>query len=596
MINQKIWKTSSMNFYSNFKKDLSRAIHDYVDNDIQNNEELKLDSISVDPPREETHGDISTNAAMVLTKQLRQNPRILAQAISDQLDQHPDIEKKEIAGPGFINIWMKKQFWHGQLKQILAAENIYGQSSIGESKPVNIEYVSANPTGHLHIGHVRGAIFGDALAKLLSWAGFDVTKEYYINDAGNQVQILARSTYLRYCEAAGKDIGEIPEGYYPGEYLIPIGQSLFSKYKEKWLNKPEEEWLELFQKEAIEAMMTLIKLDMKSLGIEHDVFTSEKKIISSHSLESMIDDLKNKDLIYEGVLPKPKSAKVEEWESRPQTLFRSSQYGDDTDRALKKADGSWTYFATDMAYHYDKFQRGFKDMINVWGADHGGYVKRLNSAIHAMCGESAELDVKLCQMVRVVENGEVLRMSKRAGSFVTLKDLLSFVDKDSIRFMMLMRKNDQHLDFDLGKVKEQSKDNPIFYVQYAHARCCSVFRYAQEDVPEISLEMKSLKEADLSYLVDETEINLIKKMSTWPRILESAALAHEPHRIAFYLYELASVFHSLWNKGKGDTKLRFLYPQDKALTTARLALLMGLKNVLVCGLSVLSVEPLESMH
>lgn len=559
-------------------------------------EGLDYKNLTVEPPRDASHGDLATNAAMVLAKQAKQNPRAIAELLKSSLEREDDIATVEVAGPGFINLRLAPAFWQEQVKAILDAGAGYGDSTMGGAEKVNVEYVSANPTGPLHVGHVRGAVFGDALSNLLAKAGFDVTKEYLINDAGSQIDTLARSAYLRYREALGEDIGEIPEGLYPGDYLVPVGKALADKYGDKWLDADESEWLQTIRLEATDAMMALVREDLKTLGIEQEVFFSERTLHESGRIGEAIDDLRSRGHIYEGVLEPPKGKKPEDWEPREQTLFRATAFGDDVDRPLQKSNGDYTYFGADIAYHYDKYQRGFRSMIDVWGADHGGYVKRMQSAVKALA-DDAELDVKICQLVRLFKDGEPFKMSKRAGNFITLRDVVDEVGRDVTRFIMLTRKNDAPLDFDFSKVMEQSKDNPVFYVQYAHARVCSVLtNRAPEMFPGIDVSDDTLAGADLSLLADESELALIKQCCAFPRMVEAAAEAHEPHRIAFFLYDLASEFHSLWNKGNDNAGLRFVIEGNEALTRARLAMIRSVGLVIAGGLAILGVTPVEEMR
>ena len=557
---------------------------------------LDASRVAVEPPRDPSHGDISTNAAMVLSKPAGMKPRDLADKLAAKLRAHPDVTGVEVAGPGFINLRLRDSFWQARLADILRAGRAYGDSTAGAGKPVNIEYVSANPTGPLHVGHGRGAVVGDALAGLLQKAGFKVCREYYINDAGAQVDVLARSTHLRYREALGEAIGDIPEGYYPGEYLKDVGKALADRDGKKWLGKPEAEWLATVRQFAIDALMVGVKEDLAALGINHDLYSSERKLVEAGAIEAPLEALTKAGLIYEGVLEPPKGKQPDDWEPRPQTLFKSTEFGDDVDRPLKKSDGSWTYFAADIAYHLDKYRRGYADMIDVWGADHGGYVKRMQAAVKALTDGKGDLDVKLCQLVNLFDGGVPVRMSKRAGTFVTLRDVVDEVGKDVFRFMMLIRKNDQALDFDFVKVREQSKDNPVFYVQYAHARTTSVMRQAKEQLLAADLTSEALAGAALTRLTDPSEIALIKHLASWPRLVESAAEAHEPHRIAFYLQEIAAGFHGLWNKGKDDATLRFILAEDPEITRARLALVQGVAHVIASGLTVFGVEPVEEMR
>ena len=553
--------------------------------------------ISVEPTRDPKHGDVATNAAMVLAKPAGLKPHDLAAQIVEGLVKLEAVTSAEIAGPGFINIVLTDAFWHARLGEVLAAGTDYGTSTLGAGKAVNIEYVSANPTGPMHVGHGRGAVIGDVLANLVAKAGYDVTKEYYINDAGAQVDVLARSLHLRYREALGEDIGEIPEGLYPGDYLVGAGKSLADQDGDKWLNVEETEWMEPLRVFAIAAMMDLIREDLAALGVVHNEFSSERALVGRGGVDEVMATLEERGLIYEGVLEPPKGKQLDDWEARPQTLFRATDFGDDVDRPVKKSDGTWTYFATDMAYHLDKFSRGFTMMIDVWGADHGGYVKRMQAAVKALTEDNGTLDVKLCQMVNLMDKGEPVKMSKRAGTFITLREVIDEVGKDVVRFIMLTRKNDAQLDFDLTKVMEQSRDNPVFYVQYSHARCCSVLRHAEEMFAANEIAVDALRESDFNRLTDSAELALVKIMAAWPQTVESAAEAHEPHRIAYYLNDLSSAFHALWTKGsKEDTSLRFLSEEDRPLTLARLAMVKALATVIASGLEVMGVEPVEEMR
>ena len=559
-------------------------------------EGLDTSRIAVEPPRDPAHGDISTNAAMVLAKPAGMAPRALAEKLVERLRRRPQVVAAELAGPGFINLRLADSFWHDRLAEIVRAGPAYGDSRIGAGKPVNVEYVSANPTGPMHVGHGRGAVMGDALAALLEKVGFAVTREYYINDAGAQVDMLARSTYLRYREALGEDIGAVPEGLYPGEYLKETGRALAARDGHKWLGAAEEVWLPAVRDFAVAEMMVLIRGDLAALGVRHDVFTSERAITAAGAIERALTTLEGQGLVYVGTLEPPKGMLPEDWEARPQTLFRSTKFGDDVDRPLRKSDGSWTYFAADIAYHLDKYRRGFADMIDVWGADHGGYVKRVGAALKALSNGRAALDVKLCQLVNLFDKGAPVRMSKRAGTFVTLREVVDEVGKDAFRFVMLTRRNDQALDFDFAKVVEQSKDNPVFYVQYAHARARSVLRHAAEQFPAEQLCPQALAAAPLARLTDPAELALIRHLASWPRLVESAAETHEPHRIAFYLQELAAAFHGLWNKGKDDSSLRFILADAPELTLARLTLVQAVAFVVASGLKVFGVEPVEEMR
>jgi len=554
--------------------------------------------VVVEPPRDASHGDLATNAAMVLAKPLGRNPRELAMHIAAALAIDPDIDAAEVAGPGFINLRLRKPVWHRLLGTIVGQGPEYGRSRVGAQHKINVEYVSANPTGPMHVGHTRGAVFGDALGSLLAFAGYDVTREYYINDAGAQVDVLARSAHLRYREALGEDIGAMQEGLYPGDYLKPVGAMLAEKYARAFVGVPETEWLPVVRGETVEAMMALIRSDLALLDIHHDVFFSERLLNdgSRDRVAEAIAWLRSKGLIYQGTLPPPKGQVPEDYEDREQTLFRSSQFGDDVDRPLMKSDGSYTYFASDIAYHYDKYLRGFADMIDVLGADHGGYVKRMQAAVKALTGGEGSLDVKLCQLVRLMRDGEPVKMSKRSGDFVTLRDVVEEVGRDPIRFIMLYRKNDAPLDFDFAKVTEQTKDNPVFYVQYAHARTASVLRQAAAEAPAVAQDAASLGRAPFDRLSDPGELTLLRRLAEYPRIIEAAAEAHEPHRLAFYLHDLASEFHAHWNRGKELPQLRFINPVEPDSTSARLALVHAIKLVLASGLSILGVSAPEEMR
>jgi arginyl-tRNA synthetase len=560
--------------------------------------ELDLGRVAVEPPRAAEHGDLACNVGMVLAKPARLKPRDIATLVGEQLTATPGlgITGFAVEGPGFLNLRVEDAIWHALLRAVLGAGTSFGDSTLGRGVAVNVEYVSTNPTGPIHVGHGRGAVFGDALAALLEKAGYAVTREYYINDAGAQVDLLACSAHLRYREALGETIGAIPDGYYPGEYLIQVGRDLAARDGAKWHNVPAEVWLEPVRRFAIDAMMALIRADLAALGVHHALFSSERALVAGGAVDSALADLDAKGLIYVGTLEPPKGMVPEDWEPRPQTLFRSSQFGDDVDRPLKKSDGSWTYFAGDIAYHRDKFRRGFRTMIDVWGADHGGYVKRLQAAVKAVTDGAGALDVKLCQMVNLLEAGEPVKMSKRSGNFVTLREVVDEVGKDVVRFIMLTRKNDAPLDFDLKQVLEQTKDNPVFYVQYAHARIASVLRHAAAELGDNMLNVVGLAGVDLKCLTDPAELGLIRQLANWPRIVEAAAEAHEPHRIAFYLNDLAAGFHALWNRGKEDATLRFILPDDPARTRARLALVTGVKIVIASGLAVFGVEPVEEMR
>ena len=546
-------------------------------------------NVTVEPPRDPAHGDLATNAAMVLAKSAGTNPRALAELIKPRLEAIPTITAVEIAGPGFINLRLHSDSWRKELETILAEGDTYGVSTIGNDERVNVEYVSANPTGPLHMGHCRGAVVGDSLARLLEAAGFRVTKEYYVNDAGAQVDTLARSVHLRYREALGEEIGDIPEGMYPGDYLHPVGCLLAAEFGAKYAEAPEGEWLPVFRDWAIKAMLDLIRYDLSLLGIHHDVFASEAELQQSGAVERGMEHLRAKGLVYEGALERPKSLDPhDEWEPTPLTLFRSSQFGDDQDRPMKKSDGSWTYFGSDAAYHFKKAESA-DHLVNIWGADHAGTVKRVQAAVKAMTDGRVDLDVKLVQMVRLFRAGEPVKMSKRAGDFITLADVVSEVGKDVVRFMMLTKRADTMLDFDFSKVVEASKDNPVFYVQYAHARVSSLKRKAVEAGIDLGAD------ADLS-LLDEEELALVKRAAQYPRVVESAALAHEPHRIAFYLYDLAAEFHALWNRGNDDPERRFLLENNPQLSRSRLELALGVGQIIRSGLDLMGVEAAEEMR
>ncbi len=563
-------------------------------------EGLDTSRLTAEPPRQAAHGDITINAAMILAKPAGRKPRELAQRLARHLEGLDDVAGAEIAGPGFINLRLVDSFWHRQLVHILAAGPAYGDSDIGGGAAVNVEYVSANPTGPLHVGHGRGAVVGDALAALLEKAGYRVTREYWINDSGAQVDKLAFATYWRYLEALGDQISEeVITGFlrdtpleYKGEYLIPVGKALAEEYGEKFVEAAIDDWLPTVRKFAIDAMLELIKNDLKALGVAQEVFTSERRLVESGGVDAALEVLEDRGLIYVGVLKPPKGRKPEDWEPRPQTLFKASDFGDDVDRPLRKSDGSWTYFATDVAYHLDKYRRGCPTLIDVWGADHGGYVKRVQAVTKALTDGKGELDVKLCQMVNLLEDGVPVKMSKRAGTFVTLREVIDKVGRDVVRFIMLTRRNDARLDFDLVKVTEQSRDNPVFYVQYAHARIRSVLRHAVE----LDFDPQALPGARLERLTDPAELALIKVMAGWPQMVESAAQAHEPHRVAYYLHDLAGQFHMLWNKGNDDASLRFIVADDRDLTAARLALVQGAGMVIASGLKVLGITPVEEMR
>ncbi|HVI27384.1 arginine--tRNA ligase [Hansschlegelia sp.] len=550
----------------------------------------ELSRIVVEPPRDPSHGDMATNAAMVLAKDLGLKPRDLAGVIADKLQNDPDVAAVSVAGPGFVNATMTQDFWRRALEGALAAGVDYGKPAKASPAKVNVEYVSANPTGPMHVGHCRGAVFGDSLANLLVFAGDEVTREYYVNDAGAQVDVLARSAFLRYREALGEDIGAIPEGLYPGDYLKPVGTGLVDLYGASLREMAEDEWLPIVREAAISAMMEMIREDLASLGIVHEVFFSERTLHGPDGpIVRAVEDLRAQGLVYEGRLPPPKGQLPEDWEDREQTLFRSADFGDDIDRPLMKSDGSYTYFAADVAYFRAKYQRGFEEMVFVLGADHGGYVKRLEAVGRALSGGAARVTVELCQLVRLFRAGEPVRMSKRAGDFVTLRDVVDEVGRDAVRFMMLFRSNDAVLDFDFAKVTEQSRDNPVFYVQYAHARAQSILRNG------LAMHGESAT-ADLSLLSDPGEQTLIKRIAAWPRAVEQAAAARQPHRIAFFLHDLASEFHAHWNRGKDSPDLRFIMENNALLSHARLALVRALVLVLASGLGILGVAAPDEMR
>lgn len=553
---------------------------------------LDLAAIAVEPPRDSGHGDMATNAAMVLSKPAGMPPRAIAEALAGKLMADPRLAGADVAGPGFLNLRLAPALWHSVLRAALVTGNAFGQSTLGAGIKVNVEFVSANPTGPMHVGHVRGAVVGDALARLLAFAGYDVTREYYINDGGAQVDVLARSAYERYREANGLS-PEIREGLYPGDYLIPVGEALKAKYGDTLLDKGEQFWLTDVRDFATGMMMAMIREDLAALGVTMDVYSSEKALYGTGKIEAAIETLRGMGLIYEGTLEPPKGQLPEDWEPREQTLFRSTAYGDDVDRPVKKSDGGWTYFAPDIAYHYDKVQRGFDQLINIFGADHGGYVKRMKAAVAALSGGRVPLDIKLIQLVKLWKNGEPFKMSKRAGTFVTLRDVVEQAGADVTRFMMLTRKNDVALDFDFAKVLEQSKDNPVFYVQYANARINSILRKARE--AGVAVDDAALSGADLAILTHPAELEMARKIAEWPRLVEIAAKGNEPHRVAFYLYELASDFHGLWNRGNDDHSLRFLQ-DDPATSAAKIALARAVGVVISAGLGILGVTPVEEMR
>tara|TARA_R110000824_G_scaffold12166_7_gene53353 strand:- start:89 stop:1849 length:1761 start_codon:yes stop_codon:yes gene_type:complete len=586
-----------MNLFQHFQAEVTRQIDALV---AEGALPAGLDTtrLTVEPPRDTSHGDITTNAAMVLAKPAGMKPRDIADLLAAKLDALPEVTETAVAGPGFINMRLADDFWHARLAEILTTGTAFGDSDFGKAAgKVNVEYVSANPTGPLHVAHARGAVVGDVLARLLKKAGYDVTTEYYINDAGAQVETLARSAYLRYREALGETVDEIPEGMYPGEYLIPVGQALAEADGDKWLNVDEDTWLPHVREFTVARMMAQVKEDLAALGIQQDVYTSEKELVAAGAVDAVYKTLADRGLIYTGVLEPPKGKPTpDDWEPRPQSLFRATEFGDDIDRPLKKSDGSWTYFSNDIANHLDKFKRGFTQMIDIFGADHGGYVKRMKAAVTAVSEGKADLDIKLCQMVHLMKNGEPMRMSKRAGNFVTLRDLIDEVGRDVVRFLMLTRKSDTQMEFDLAKAVEQSRDNPVFYVQYAHARCRSVLRSAPDELAGLDTSAEALAQADLSLLADPAELDLVKIMAAWPRIVEQAAEAHEPHRVAFYLNDVASAFHGLWNMGKDDTSLRFIQTDTPEISRARMALVQATATIIASGLDVLGVTPVEELR
>ena len=561
---------------------------------------IDVSRLQVEPPRDPAHGDMASNAAMVLAKDAGKKPRELAEAFARELRSDADlIAKVDVAGPGFINLTLKSEAWIQELRRAVQLDADYGRSDIGGGVAVNVEYVSANPTGPMHVGHCRGAVFGDALANLLAFTGSKVTREYYVNDAGAQVDVLARSAYLRYRQALGEDIGAIPEGLYPGDYLKPVGAALAAQYKDALTKQPEAEWLPVVRAKAIEMMMASVRADLAALNISHEVFYSERSMVAGGAdlVAATIEWLRQRGYVYDGRLPPPKGAPVEDWEDREQTLFRSTEFDDDVDRPLKKSDGSYTYFASDIAYHRSKIERGFRTLIDVWGADHAGYIKRMQAAVAALSDRKAELDVKVIQLVKLLRAGVPVTMSKRAGEFVTLREVVDEVGRDAVRFMMLFRKNDAVLDFDLAKVIEQSRDNPVFYVQYGHARGQSIFRNARAAFPDLPDDVQRLVEvAELERLSDPAELALMRQIALYPRVVEAAAAAHEPHRIAFYLYDLASEFHALYTLGNTKPHLRFIIQNERQMTVARLVLVQGVVTVLSSGLALLGVEAPNEMR
>ncbi|MGR9163372.1 arginine--tRNA ligase [Rhizobium leguminosarum] len=585
-----------MNLFTDFEARIKTAL-EQIDLVREKRSELDFGRITVEPPRDASHGDVATNAAMVLAKPLGTNPRALADVIIAKLKEDADVADVSVAGPGFINIRLAVGYWQRLLASMIGAGTDYGRSSLGKGKKVNVEYVSANPTGPMHVGHCRGAVVGDALANLLAFAGYGVEKEYYINDAGSQIDVLARSVFLRYREALGEKIGEIPSGLYPGDYLVPVGQSLAADYGVRLHNMPEDQWMPIVKDRTIDAMMVMIRADLASLNVHHDVFFSERTLHANGAaaIRTAINDLTFKGYVYKGTLPPPKGQLPEDWEDREQTLFRSTEVGDDIDRPLIKSDGSYTYFAADVAYFKNKFDRGFDEMIYVLGADHGGYVKRLEAVARGVSDGKAKLTVLLCQLVKLYRNGEPVKMSKRSGDFVTLRDVVEEVGRDSVRFMMLYRKNSEPLDFDFAKVTEQSKDNPVFYVQYAHARCMSVFRQAREAFADLDVSPENLAQT-VAGIGDPAELQLVAKLAEFPRILDAAAQSQEPHRVAFYLYDLASSFHAHWNKGKDQPELRFVNDKNRESSIARLGLVYAVASVLKSGLAITGTAAPDEMR
>ncbi|NSY18308.1 arginine--tRNA ligase [Neorhizobium sp. AL 9.2.2] len=585
-----------MNLFAEFDNRIKNAL-ETLEIIRENRSAVDFGRLTVEPPRDQSHGDVATNAAMVLAKPLGTNPRALAEIIAEALRGDADISEVSVAGPGFINIRLSTGYWQQMLAKMIAQGTDYGRSDVGAGRKANVEYVSANPTGPMHVGHCRGAVVGDALANLMAFAGYDVTKEYYINDAGSQIDVLARSVFIRYREALGEAVGEIPAGLYPGDYLVPVGQALAAEYGPRLHAMPEDEWMPIVKEKAIDAMMAMIREDLEALNVHHDVFYSERTLHAdgAQRIRAAINDLTFKGHVYKGKLPPPKGQLPEDWEDRDQTLFRSTEVGDDIDRPLIKSDGSYTYFAADVAYFKDKFDRGYDEMIYVLGADHGGYVKRLEAVARAVSEGKAKLTVLLCQLVKLYRNGEPVKMSKRSGDFVTLRDVVDEVGRDSVRFMMLYRKSSEPLDFDFAKVTEQSKDNPVFYVQYAHARCMSIFRQAREAFPGLDTEALDFAE-NIGEITDKSELQLVAKLAEYPRIVEAAALAQEPHRLAFYLYDLASFFHAHWNKGKDQPELRFVNDKNRQLSIARLGLVHAVACVLKSGLAITGTAAPEEMR
>jgi arginyl-tRNA synthetase len=594
-IGNSIVHTRKMNIYNNLSKEIQRIV-------MSNGELAKLvtpellERVNIEPPKDFKFGDLSSNAALILAKSVKKNPRDLGAVLAREIERIEGVASAEVAGPGFINFRMTETFWHQQLIEILNSGISYGRSDIGNDKNVNIEYVSANPTGPMHVGHGRGAVLGDVLANLLEKVGYRVTREYYINDAGAQVDTLGRSVFLRYREALGDTINEIPEGLYPGDYLRETGKKFAKIHGDKWIGTKEDEWLPVVRFFAIEEMMSLIQEDLAALGVRHQTFTSERSLIEKSSINEVFEELKQQGLTYQGVLERPKGAEVEDWEEREQLLFAASKFGDDGDRPLQKSDGSNTYFAADIAYHRDKYRRGFDQMIDIWGADHKGYVTRMQAAVQAITRGKGLLDVKLCNLVNLLDNGTPVKMSKRSGTFVTLREVIDLVGKDVVRFIMLTRNNEALLDFDVSKVKDQSKDNPIFYVQYAHARICSILRNVKEIFPDLNIDDPALAAANFSEINEGSGLDFVKILANWPRVVEGAALSGEPHRIVFYLQDIAAAFHAFWNRGNDDETLRFIVPGSADKTVARIALARSVAIVISSGLSVIGVEPVKEMR
>jgi len=606
-----------MNVFAEFQSRIARLLKARIEAG-ELPRDLDLGRFVVEPPRDAAHGDLSTNAAMVYAREAKlagsivltapaasltlsgSSPRVLAERLAADLEREPDVLKAEVAGPGFINIVLRPKVYEQVLRTVLIQGERFGAGPPSTDGPVNVEYVSANPTGPMHVGHARGAVFGDALSSLLIFSGREATREYYVNDAGGQVDVLARSAFLRYREALGEDIGPIPEGFYPGDYLKPVGEQLAREYGAALKDKPETEWLPGLRKRAIDAMMAMIRDDLAALNITHEVFASERALTGADGGEDRVREtiewLRARGLVHQGRLPPPKGAPSEDWEDRDQTLFRSTDFGDDVDRPLIKSDGGYTYFAGDIAYHKTKIDRGYRTLVDVWGADHAGYVKRMQAAVAALSGGKAKLEVRLCQLVRLMRAGEPVKMSKRSGDFVTLREVVDEVGADAVRFIMLMRKNDAPLDFDLAKVIEQSQDNPVFYVQYAHARARSVLRQGKAVFDDFDLDLEALAQAELSLLTHEGERELMRTLGQYPRLVRQAAEAHEPHRVAFFAHELATRFHAHWNRGKDERQLRFVNENERILSYARLALVTGVSLVLASALSILGVSAPEEMR